>query len=205
MDKVGIKNQAPPDHISMAEFAKLAGVSVVGIHKAIGRGRIKSAVQLSGKRWWIHQERGLAEFKAGRDGRGGHRTPGGGAGRQSSQDAPGQATADQGATTHAQPAKDDASGIPGGFRVAETLVNAKTRHETIKATLAELELAEKEGRLVDAGKVKAEAFRKGRLVRDSILNIPDRISGELAAITDAHQIHVILSRELRQALEELAQ
>ena len=40
-------------------------------------------------------------------------------------------------------------------------------------------------------------------LRDSLLNIPDRLAGMLAAESDAQKIHAMLATEIRQALEEL--
>lgn len=76
-----------------------------------------------------------------------------------------------------------------------------TRH---KAALLELELRERKGRLVDAEKVKSAAFAQGRIVRDNLLNIPDRIASILAAETDHDRTREILTAEIRQALEELS-
>ena len=42
------------------------------------------------------------------------------------------------------------------------------------------------------------------MVRDGILNIPDRIAGDLAAETDQFAIHQKLTAELRKALEGLS-
>lgn len=44
----------------------------------------------------------------------------------------------------------------------------------------------------------------GRIIRDGILNVPDRVSALLATINDASQIHEILTKELRLVLEELS-
>jgi hypothetical protein len=41
-------------------------------------------------------------------------------------------------------------------------------------------------------------------VRDSLQNIPDRVSSLLASISDANQIYDVLSKEIRLALESLA-
>jgi len=41
-------------------------------------------------------------------------------------------------------------------------------------------------------------------VRDSLLNIPDRLAATLAAETDADNVHQTLTVEIRKALDELA-
>jgi hypothetical protein len=41
-------------------------------------------------------------------------------------------------------------------------------------------------------------------VRDNLLNIPDRLAATLAAESDADRVHLMLSGEIRKALDELA-
>ena len=60
------------------------------------------------------------------------------------------------------------------------------------------------GELVSAEKVRQAMFAKGRIIRDGILNVPDRVSSLIATINDASQIHEILMKELREVLEELS-
>lgn len=87
---------------------------------------------------------------------------------------------------------------------ASSFAKSRAIKEDYLARLAKLEFEEKSGKLVEADQVKDEAFRVARTVRDSILNVPDRISAELAAESDAFKIHQRLTDELRKALEMLA-
>src|SRR3989338_1374870 len=80
---------------------------------------------------------------------------------------------------------------------------ARAAREHYQARLAKLEYEEKSGKLIDAEKVKKDAFELARRVRDHILNIPDRISAELVGITDQPTMHSVLLRELNTALQEL--
>ncbi len=57
-------------------------------------------------------------------------------------------------------------------------------------------------KFVDADEIEAVAFR-ARVVRDSLLDIPDRLAAVLAAESDSRKVHALLSAEIRQALEEL--
>lgn len=82
--------------------------------------------------------------------------------------------------------------------------DARTLSERYKAALRKIELDEKTGRLVEAEQVKIAAFNKSRAVRDSLLNIPDRVAPILAAETDELRVSEILNQELKAALEELA-
>jgi hypothetical protein len=78
------------------------------------------------------------------------------------------------------------------------------RREHFRAELARLDFEERIQTLTPTDKVKAEAFRVGRLVRDAVLNVPSRLAGILAAETDQRKVHDLLEQELRQALEVLA-
>ena len=84
-----------------------------------------------------------------------------------------------------------------------TFQQARTLREAYMARLAKLEYEEKSGKLVQADAVKNEAFKTARMVRDNLLNIPDRVAGELAAESNQFKIHQRLTLEIRRALEDL--
>jgi hypothetical protein len=84
-----------------------------------------------------------------------------------------------------------------------TYAEARAQHERFKSRLAELEVATIEGKLVNSDEVKRESFRTARQVRDSLLNLPDRLAAELAAETNQFKVHQRLVKEIRRALEEL--
>jgi len=73
-----------------------------------------------------------------------------------------------------------------------------------KAELARIEFEEAEGKLVNGEKIKRQAFKVARSVRDAMLNIPDRVSAELAAEKDQFTVHKRLTDEIRIALESLS-
>lgn len=81
---------------------------------------------------------------------------------------------------------------------------ARIQREIYKAKLCRLEFERESGLLVYASDVKDEAFKCARLVRDSLLNIPGRLSALLAAEKDVHKINSMLDKEIRQVLESLA-
>lgn len=93
---------------------------------------------------------------------------------------------------------------PTDSRQAVDFVTARTMREAFKAKMAKMEYEEKAGKLTDASKVKAEAFRAGRIVRDSLLGIPDRLSDVLAAEQDPVQVRQLLIDELESILNELS-
>lgn len=88
---------------------------------------------------------------------------------------------------------------------AKTYSQSRAVREAYNARLARIEYEVKTGKLISADKVKAEAYRTARTVRDALLNIPDRISAQVAALADVQtaQIHDLISTEIRLAMEEL--
>jgi hypothetical protein len=86
----------------------------------------------------------------------------------------------------------------------DLLVKTKLKNEIERGKILEARAKAEIGQLVSLEDVKKVAFARGRIIRDSMLNIPDRISSLLATENDASKIHEILSREIREALEELS-
>lgn len=84
------------------------------------------------------------------------------------------------------------------------LAAEKLRLTKAQARKAELEVLEITKILVPAKDVREAAFEKARLLRDQLLNIPNRIAPILAAERDSKKSHTILDKELRQCLESIA-
>lgn len=82
--------------------------------------------------------------------------------------------------------------------------NSEARKVHYQAELAKLQTLKERGELVPAAEVKARWFEHGRAIRDNLLSIPDRIASQLAASTDAREVHVLLSQEITGALRVLA-
>jgi hypothetical protein len=86
----------------------------------------------------------------------------------------------------------------------DLLVKTKLKNEIERGKILEARAKAEIGQLVSLEDVKKVAFARGRIIRDSMLNIPDRISSLLATENDASKIHEILTKEIREALEELS-
>jgi hypothetical protein len=78
------------------------------------------------------------------------------------------------------------------------LLKTRIKNEVEKGKLLEVEAKVKTGQYVDAKEVEKQAFQVARTVRDSLQNIPDRVSSLLASISDANQIYEVLSKEIRR-------
>ena len=81
---------------------------------------------------------------------------------------------------------------------------ARAIRESYLARLAKIEFEERIAKVVDRDEVQVAAFTRGRVVRDNMLNIPDRVAATLAAESDVDRVHRILSDEIRMALDVLA-
>jgi hypothetical protein len=86
----------------------------------------------------------------------------------------------------------------------DLLVKTKLKNEIERGKLLEAKVKTETGELISAEKVRNAMFAKGRIIRDGMMNIPDRISSLLATINDSSQIHEILSKEIREVLMELS-
>lgn len=165
---------------SLRQFAKMVGVSHTAIEKAIKAGRIPKA----------------AVYKDA-------------AGKHKIYDV---ALAKKSFSENSDPAKvkvkaapeSDPPESPTEKAQAETYNKSRTIKEVYAARKAKLEYETMAGELVEKRKVKMEAFNVARKVRDAMLNIPSRMSAQLAAETDPHKVHTILEEEIVKALEELA-
>ena len=85
----------------------------------------------------------------------------------------------------------------------ELYIKARLKNEIEKGKILKLERAEKERSLISADKVQETLFRKGRVIRDAMLNLPDRVSS-LLEMQKAQTIHSTLTKEIRIILEELS-
>ena len=81
---------------------------------------------------------------------------------------------------------------------------SKAKREFYLAELAKLDVEEKKKQLVSVEDIKKSSFATGRAIRESLTNLGDRLSHQLAGEDDATVIHNLLSIEHREALENLA-
>ena len=98
-----------------------------------------------------------------------------------------------------------AATAPTDNRKAVDYASARTMREAYKAKMAKLDYEEREGKLVDATQVKEQAFQTGRMVRDGVLAIPDRMADVLAAETDPAKVRQLLVTELELVLVKLSE
>lgn len=80
---------------------------------------------------------------------------------------------------------------------------SKAASETYKARILKLDYEKKKGELISIDEVKKQAFDVGRILRNAFLNIPPKISAELAVETNPRKVEAILDDEIRRAIKEM--
>ncbi|WP_281648167.1 hypothetical protein [Parendozoicomonas sp. Alg238-R29] len=100
------------------------------------------------------------------------------------------------------PASGSSSSTEG--RKAVDYAAARTMREAYRAKMARLDFEEREGKLIDAAKVREDAFRVGRMIRDALLGIPDRMADVLAAEDNAIRVKQLLHQDIEEALQSLS-
>ena len=88
-----------------------------------------------------------------------------------------------------------------------TFMQARTANEVLKAQERRLRLQQMKGELVDRAKAVAQVFKLARDERDAWVNWPARVAAVMAAEVevDAHKLHTVLERHVRDHLGELAE
>lgn len=83
--------------------------------------------------------------------------------------------------------------------VEASTLNAMERHRKLK-----IDNDLKAGLVVDVRAATREAFERTRIIRETLLNLPNRIAAELAAETDPARVFARLDDAIREALSETA-
>ena len=86
----------------------------------------------------------------------------------------------------------------------EQLLKAKLQNEILKGDLLRATVREKMSKLIPASAVKECLERKGKQIRETMLQIPAKLSDTLAR-RDERTIHKLLSDEIRATLLRLCE
>jgi phage terminase Nu1 subunit (DNA packaging protein) len=172
------KPAGPARRISLRALARFLNVSHTAVEKAVKTGRLKQSIAFENA---VPYVRDLA--LAGREWAAG-------ATKAHVSNAPSSA---------ASPPSD---GGPPDTEI--TLTRAQIQLSLQREESLKLANDEKRGRLIDAEVVRRESFDCARSVRDALLNLPDRLAGELAAEPDAAVVWRRLDEELRKGLQAAA-
>ncbi len=104
----------------------------------------------------------------------------------------------------AEKAVEDLAADDAGNAAGNEFTAARLMREAYAAKKLKQEFEKEEGLLLDAAEVKRAVFKMCRAFRDAALSIPDRMSGELAGLTDPAVIHKKLTEEYANAIGNLA-
>lgn len=162
------------EFISVNEFAKRKGVRVKAVQDGVANGRVKVTKQKTGKPK-INWDTESRAWEENRD------------------ESKAYNSGNLKSTGDSAPAPSENS-----------FAKAKAVRETLTAKILQLDYEEKTGKLVNADEVKVVWFNLARTIRDTLLNIPERISAELAAESDEFKVHKALQNEIYKVLEVLS-
>jgi hypothetical protein len=91
-----------------------------------------------------------------------------------------------------------------GGNKGPSYAQSRAIRETYMARLAKLEFDEKVGKLIEIEKARVAIFNTCRAARDMMLGLPDRVAPLVTGLDNTHEIHRILTDEMRRAAAELA-
>lgn len=81
---------------------------------------------------------------------------------------------------------------------------SRAKREHYQAAKAELEFQERSRLLIRSDEVHKRSFDASRIARDTLLSVPDRLSGTLAGESDPHKVYTMLREEITTVLDTLA-
>lgn len=199
------------DVVSVREFARRIGVSLTAVQKGIRNGRIEAVYdknnpdKIVGVDYDSQASAWVDNSKA--PGRKPHNA-GGGRPRKDGQEV-------------AKPKTNGGDDIPDVFEHQEpqahggslkrthknegegTLADIQKKRELVKLQLDIVKLKESQGELVNAASVKSEAAKLAGGLISTLYNIPERVSDEIAGMSDPHAIHALLVKEIDNAVEDI--
>jgi hypothetical protein len=181
--------------VTLREFARRVGVSLTAVQKGVQNGRIYAdkdpkTGRISGIDYDTQAEAWVANAMHPQ------KRPHNIAGGRPREDGRPPA-APENRTQLKQP--DDSPSPRSGMPLAEI----QRARELVKLQLDNVKLKEAQGELVPATDVEKQGRQLASVIISSMYNIPDRISDELAGMSEPHDIHRLLLEEIDRAVQEL--
>ena len=179
-------------YISLRAYSRMRGVSLYAVQTAIASGRV-TAVRLNdaGKITGIDAVKADAQWAANTDATEAARTG-----------------ADPFRGAVVQPDLVDRAGAeppPAGPSDTAEYQASRAKREEYQAEMARLTLLERLGQVGSIEGFLRAVADAAQLTQDRILQVPSRISTSLAVETDPIKIETLLTRELKDALDGIAQ
>lgn len=187
--------------VTLREFARRIGVSLTAVQKGIQTGRIKAETDAATGRstgidWDIQGPAWHANSKHPQKK---PHNPGGG--RPRSDGAPPAPPAARAPAPPEAPAS--AAPAASAEKPAMTLAEIQRARELVKLQIDNEKLKEVRGESVSAAEVEKAGRALAAAVIGGLYGIPDRISDELAGMSDPHAIHQLLLQEIDRSVSEL--
>lgn len=192
-----MRKSKPVALLTFRKYALHRGVSVETVSKAVERGRITTVTDYRGRRM-IDPEVADPEWEANTMIE--HKTT---PTRREREELKNSAQKKSAESTDLAALDDDPGAVNDPSVSSPNYAHSRALREAYNARLARLEYEERKGKLISVEKVRSEAYKLAKTVRDAILNVPDRIANELASYDEPAKIHERLTQELILALEEL--
>ncbi len=85
------------------------------------------------------------------------------------------------------------------------ILESEKREKSAKARMAEMNLAERQGKLVDKAKQDKALFQLGIEIRDKIMAVPKRVVDLIRAADDRNEAELLLTIELGKTLNALSE
>lgn len=172
------------EHISIREFARRVGCSDTSIRKAIKAGKIvKGIVHVADGRDKLDYDIAFKEYAAGYD--------------------PSYPSNDKLRSRMMHAPETQAEAPPTGVDNS-SMAAAKRAQAILKAKILEIELKEKQGKLVDKQQVYMALYEAGKEVKASIMAVPDRAIDQIFSAKSRNEAHTILTKALIDALDVLS-
>jgi len=194
------------EYVTAKELSVRLGVSAEAVGQHIRAGRLKKSVKKTGTgrqtRYRIDYQAAVKELEANIDPQYLVNKPTGG-GKKKKAPAKGarkKAPAPKKAAKGRVKAPAKTAPAKPGEATASTFTEARTATEQYKAKMRRLEYEKASGLLVEKAQVEKDAFDVARILRDSLMVIPDRVDAILAAETDQQAVNEILRKEIKAAL-----
>lgn len=172
------------NHISIREFARRVGCSDTSIRKAIKAGKIvKGIVYVADGRDKLDYDVAFKEWSASYD--------------------PSYPSNDK-LRSKMMPAAEQPVEPTAGGEVT-SIAKAKQLQAVLKVKMMDIELKEKQGKLVDKQQVYMALFEAGKEVKASIMAVPDRAIDAIFSAKSRNEAHTILTKALIEALDVLSE
>lgn len=189
------KKSGNENPVLAAEFARLYGLQVSQIYRAIKAGFFSSCSWTDPKtnKVWLYPLAAKRYWDENRD----HS-------KTENLKKAAKATNEKLGSTRGRSATKPPTELVAPDKAIESIAELKRKSMQIRLQSDALDLQKKRGTLVDKAKVYSALFDVGKELRLAFLSIPDRVVDAMLAAQNRADAHLILAKEIQQQLERMA-